>query len=92
MAPAMLTRRLFLGGVVTSTAAVPLLEGFVRDLDLEVDRALELRGEDVLVVRVPDYMHLSPADLQQTEELLREKVWPHVLIIPKGVEFEVLRR
>ena len=88
----MITRRLFLGGLVaTPAAAVPLLETFVHDLDLEIDHALELQEGDVLVVRL-DEQDLSADQLDQTQKLLEKKVWPNILIVPKGVEFEVLRR
>lgn len=86
-----ISRRLFLGSLATSTAAVPLLPALVQDLDLEVDRALELQEGDVLVVYLNE-LDPSPEQLAHTTEFLEEKVWPNVLLIPKGVEFEVIRR
>ena len=89
----MISRRLFLGGLATTpAAAVPLLETFVHDLDLELDGALELREGDVLVVRVPERFENSQADLDGIRDQLRRDVWPDVLVIPHGVELEVLRR
>ena len=88
----MISRRLFLGGLAATPAgAVPLLQTFVHDFDLELDGALELQEGDVLVVRL-DERELSEEELAHATELLEEKVWPNVLILPKGVELEVLRR
>ena len=87
----MISRRLFLGGLVTSTATAPLLETFIHDLNLELDRALELQEGDVLVVHLDD-LEMSEEQLAHATDLLERKVWPNILILPKGVELEVLRR
>ena len=53
----MISRRLFLGAAVPSAAATALPRtAFLDDLEIEVDRTGELRGEDLLVVRIPDRM------------------------------------
>ena len=89
----MISRRLFLGGLATTpAAAVPLLQTFVHDFDLEPDRALELQEGDVLVVRVPERFETSQAALDGIRDQLRRDVWPDVLVVPYGVELEVLRR
>ncbi len=86
-----ISRRLFLGGMVTTpAAAVPLLQTFLHDLDLEVDRGLELRDDDFLVVRIPEWM--NEADIESAGRHLREHVWPNVVIVSAGVEFDVIRR
>ncbi len=86
-----ISRRLFLGGVVTTAAgAKPMLRTFVHDLDLQVDRALELQEGDVLVVRVP--LDMSCEGVESIAAVLERDVWPNVVVVPVGVEFDVVRR
>ena len=85
-----ISRRLFLGRVVPAAAAAPLLRPG-EELDLG-DPPLELREGDVLVVRVPDRFETSEAELERIRDQLRRDVWPDVLVIPHGVDLEVLRR
>jgi hypothetical protein len=86
-----ISRRLFLGRAVPAIAAAPLLK-HVEDLDLELDEPLELREGDVLVVLVPERFETSQSELDGIRDQLRRDVWPDVLVVPHGVEFEVLRR
>ena len=84
------SRRVFLSGLVTSSAAAPLLETLANDFELEPDRVFGLADDDILIVTVPKWMTDEDCESSMTE--LEAKVWPHVLIVPDGVEFEVLRR
>ena len=87
----MVSRRFFLGGLAMSSATgAPLLETIVNDFELTPDRVFGLCDDDVLIMRVPD--SFSDNDCESAITELRENVWPHVLIVPDGVGFDVLRR
>ncbi len=87
-----ISRRLFLGGITSTAAAAPLAfeEGWEPKLRLDVDREIELSGDDVLVVRFPKGATLD--EITIAKAFLEAEVWPNVLLVQEGVELEVIRR
>lgn len=85
-----ISRRVFLASAVPAAGASTVLQLFKRDVGLEEDGELELRPDDVFVIRVPD--HFDQLDVQGLVGAVRRTLGVEVLVLAAGVELEVVRR